>query len=153
MTEKTEIDDLDREILNVLLEEGRKSFRQVAEEVDSTPATVINRVERLQEEGVVTGYSADVDYRKLGYDGLAAVEVVYRGGSLDELKDQVKEYNNVVSAYTITGDTDLLLLVKFSDRDDLNRFVQEELAGSGKVDKTITHVALEVLKEGEEPPL
>ncbi|MDY6774146.1 MAG: Lrp/AsnC family transcriptional regulator [Candidatus Nanohaloarchaea archaeon] len=153
MPEKIETDDLDRDILNVLLEEGRKSFRQVAEEVGSTPATVINRVERLEEEGVVTGYSADLDYQRLGYDGLAAVEIVFQGESLSELKEQVKEHENVVTAYTITGDTDLLLLVKFRDRDELNSFVQEELSGSGNVDKTITHVALEVLKEGEEPPL
>lgn len=145
------LDDLDRDILNLLLEEGRTSFRQVAEQVDSTPATVINRVDRLEMEGVITGYSADIDYRSLGYDGIAAVEVIVRGEALSALAEEVEEHDNVVTAYTITGDTDLLLLVKFEDREQLSTFVQEELVGSENVEKTITHMALDVLKEGEDP--
>ncbi len=148
-----EIDELDRNILNVLLSEGRKSFRQVAEAVDSTPATVINRVDRLEDEGVITGYSADVDYRRLGYDGLAAVEVVVKGDALPTLRDEIEEYDNVVTAYTITGDTDLLLLVSFPDRSALTDFVQDRLSRSDKVEKTITHVILDVVKEADSPEL
>lgn len=153
MAPETDIDDLDRAILNVLKEEGRKSFRQVAEDVDSTPATVINRVENLEEEGIITGYSTDIDYRKIGYNGMAAIEVIARGESLDDLKESLKEEENVVTAYTITGDTDLLLLVNFRDRARLSDFVQESLAASEKVDKTITHIVLDVLKEREDPEI
>ncbi|MDY6761695.1 MAG: Lrp/AsnC family transcriptional regulator [Candidatus Nanohaloarchaea archaeon] len=148
-----EIDELDRNILNVLLSEGRKSFRQVAEAVDSTPATVINRVDRLEDGGVVTGYSADIDYRRLGYDGLAAVEVVVNGDALPALREEVEEHDNVVTAFTITGDTDLLLLVTFPDRSALTDFVQDELSRSENVEKTITHVILDVLKESDGPTL
>ncbi|MDY6769207.1 MAG: Lrp/AsnC family transcriptional regulator [Candidatus Nanohaloarchaea archaeon] len=150
---QADIDELDRDILNVLLREGRKSFRQVAEEVDSTPATVINRVDQLEEDGVITGYTADLDYRTLGYDGVAAVEVVVKGDTLPELKDEIAAYDQVVSAYTITGDTDLLLLVKFNEQEDLTEFVQDELVGSENVEKTITHMIMDVLKECEDPPL
>ncbi|MFB6294731.1 MAG: Lrp/AsnC family transcriptional regulator [Candidatus Nanohaloarchaea archaeon] len=148
-----EIDELDRNILNVLLKDGRKSFRQVAEEVDSTPATVINRVDRLEDEDVITGYSADVDYRRLGYDGLAAVEVVVKGDALPALREEIEDHDNVVTAYTITGDTDILLLVTFPDRSALTDFVQNQLSRSPKVEKTITHVILDVMKEADSPEL
>ncbi|MDY6769716.1 MAG: Lrp/AsnC family transcriptional regulator [Candidatus Nanohaloarchaea archaeon] len=152
-SDTVELDELDRNILNVLLEDGRRSFRQVAEAVDSTPATVINRVDRLQEEGVITGYSADLDYRRLGYDGLAAVEVVVKGNSLEGVRSEIEDHDNVVTAYTMTGDTDILLLVAFRDRQELTGFVQEELVGSDHVEKTITHMVLDVIKEGEDPGL
>lgn len=151
--DSVEIDELDRDILNVLLEEGRKSFRKVAGDVDSTPATVINRVDRLEDEGVITGYSADVDYQRLGYDGLAAIEVIVKGDALEDLKDEVEDHENVVTAYVITGDTDILLLVNFRDRKDLNDFVQDELVASDNVEKTITRVVLDVVKEDEKPGL
>ncbi|MDY6776639.1 MAG: Lrp/AsnC family transcriptional regulator [Candidatus Nanohaloarchaea archaeon] len=153
MADDVELDDLDRKILNKLMEEGRKSFRKISEDVDSTPATVINRVERLEEEGAIEGYGAKLDYGRLGYDGMAAVEVVVKGDDLDLLKEQVEEEDSVVSAYTITGDTDLLLLVKFEGREELRGFVQEELTGSEHVEKTITHMTLDVLKENQQPPL
>lgn len=151
--EPVDIDDLDRRILNKLLEEGRKSFRQIAEDVDSTPATVINRVDRLREEGVITGYSADLDYRRLGYDGIAAIEVIVQGDSLDDVTARLRDHPQVVTAYTITGDTDILVLVKFARQADLTAFVQEELLKLDTVEKTITHMALDVLKEHEDPPL
>lgn len=148
-----ETDELDRKILNKLLEEGRKSFRQIAEDVGSTPATVINRVDRLTEEGVITGYSADIDYRRLGYQGIAAIEVIVRGDRLDEVAAELRAHNNVVSAYTITGDTDILVLVKFRHREELSEFVQQDLLGSDVVEKTITHMALDILKEDADPRL
>lgn len=151
--DRVEIDDLDRKILNRLLEEGRKSFRQIAEDVDSTPATVINRVDRLTDEGVIQGYGADLDYRKLGYQGIAAIEVIVTGDALGEVKEMVADHDNVVTAYAITGDTDILLMVKFETREELSQFVQKDLLGTDRVEKTITHMALDVLKEDADPPL
>lgn len=151
--EHVELDELDVNILNKLLQDGRKSFRKIAEAVDSTPATVINRVDRMQEEGVIRGYSADIDYQKLGYQAIAAIEIVVRGDSIDEVENHIKDHNNVVSAYTITGDTDMLLLVKFETREELTGFVKDYLVGSDQVKKTITHMTLDVLKENADPQL
>ncbi len=148
-----ELDELDRKIVNRLLEDGRKSFRQIAEAVDSTPATVINRVDRMQDEGVIEGYSADVNYQRIGYQAIAAIEIVVKGNDVDAVEEQVRDHNNVVSAYTITGDTDMLLLVKFATRSDLTEFVKRNLVGSDRVKKTITHMTLDVLKEHKNPSL
>lgn len=148
-----EIDDLDRRIINKLIDDGRMSFRKIAEEVDSTPATVINRVERLQEEGVVTGYSATIDYRRLGFEGIAAVEVVIEGEYMQVVEEELAELNNVVSVYSISGDTDILLLVKFQNRDELTQFIKDDLLSSDKVEKTITHIAFDVFKEHSNPKL
>lgn len=148
-----EVDELDRNIINKLLDDGRMSFRKIAEEVDSTPATVINRVERLEEEGVLTGYSANVDYRRLGFEGIAAVEVVIEGEFMKIVEEEISELNNVVSVYSISGDTDILAIVKFRNRDELTQFIKDELLASDKVEKTITHMMFDVFKENENPRL
>lgn len=152
-TDTVEIDDLDRRILNKLSTDGRMSFRKIAEHVDSTPATVINRVERLEEEEVITGYAANIDYRRLGYEGLAAVEIVVEGTYMKEVEKELAKINNVVSVYSISGDTDVLAIVKFKDRDELTDFIKDDLLSSDKVEKTITHMMFDVFKEGNNPEL
>lgn len=148
-----EIDELDKKIINKLLDDGRMSFRKIAEAVDSTPATVINRVERLEEEDVITGYGANVDYRQLGYEGIAAIEVVIEGEYMKIVEGELAEHNNVVSVYSISGDTDILAIVKFEDRDELTGFIKDELLASDKVEKTITHMMFDVFKENNNPRL
>lgn len=151
--EPVEIDDLDRRILNKLSKDGRMSFRKIAEHVDSTPATVINRVERLEEEGVITGYSAGINYRRVGYEGIAAIEIVIEGEYMQIVEEELSEHNNIVSVYSISGDTDILAIVKFESRDQLTEFIKNDLLSSDKVEKTITHMMFDVFKENNNPEL
>jgi len=141
MADTYDIDELDRKILAQLQEDGRKSFRAIAEDVGSTAVTVINRVDKMKERGVITGYTAEVDYRKLGFSVLAAIEIVVKGEHLKEVEARLLDHPNVTATYEITGDTDVLVIGKFKDRDDLGSFVVEYLLDSDQVEKTITPVA------------
>ncbi len=136
-----DIDELDRKILTKLQEDGRKSFREIAKEVDSTAVTVINRVNKMQDSGIIQGYTAKIDYEKLGYRVVAAIEIIVRGEHLKEVEDRLNSHPNVTAVYEITGDTDVLIITKFRDRDELGAFVVEYLLDSDQVEKTITHVA------------
>lgn len=141
MAETYEIDELDRKILGRLQENGRKSFREIAKEVDSTAVTVINRVDKMKEKGIIQGYTVRVDYKKLDYQVLAAIEIVVKGEHLKEVEERLFAHPNVTATYEITGDTDVLIIAKFRDRDELGSFVVEYLLDSEQVEKTITHVA------------
>lgn len=147
MVEEHEIDELDTEILTELQNNGRKSFREIAKEVDSTAVTVINRVEKMEEKGILQGYTAKVDYRKLGYHVVAAIELIVEGEHLKEIEERLSEHPNVTSIYEITGDTDILLISKFKERQDLGSFVIDFLLESEIVEKTITHVAFDTFTE------
>ena len=72
---KMELDPLDRNILSVLLEDSRYSFRQIAERVKVSPATVLNRIKELEKNGIIKQYSALLDYEKLGFDVEVIIEV------------------------------------------------------------------------------
>lgn len=147
MTEEHEIDELDRKILGKLQEDGRMSFREIAKQIDSTAVTVINRVDKMKEKGIVRGYTVDIDYRKIGYHIVAAIELIVKGEHLKEIEDRLFEHPNVTAVYEITGDTDILLVAKFKDRDQLGSFVVGDLLDSDMVEKTITHVAFDTYME------
>lgn len=147
MPEEYEIDELDRKILTKLQEDGRKSFREIAKEVDSTAVTVINRVNKMKDKGIIQGYTVDIDYRKIGYHVVAAIELIVKGEHLKEIEEVLFEHPNVTAVYEITGDTDILLVAKFKDRDKLGSFVVGELLDSSMVEKTITHVAFDTYRE------
>ena len=147
MVEDYEIDELDSKIITKLQEDGRKSFREIAKEVDSTAVTVINRVEKMEEKGIIKGYTADIDYRKLGYHVVAGIELVVKGEHLQEIQEKLNNHKNVTAIYKITGDTDILTIAKFKKRDALGNFVVDFLLDSNMVDKTITHVAFDTFSE------
>jgi len=147
MTEEYEIDELDRKILGKLQEDGRMSFREIAKQIDSTAVTVINRVDKMKDKGIVRGYTVDIDYRKIGYHIVAAIELIVKGEHLKEIEDRLFEHPNVTAVYEITGDTDILLVAKFKDRDQLGSFVVGDLLDSDMVEKTITHVAFDTYME------
>lgn len=147
MVEPYDLDALDRNILEQLQADGRKSFRKIADEVGSTAVTVINRVDKMEEAGLIQGYTVDLDYRKAGYRVVAAIEVIVKGKHLQDVKEALLERQNVTAVYEITGDTDILALAKFQSRDELGGFVVEDLLDSDMVEKTITHVAFDTYEE------
>ncbi|MDY6770783.1 MAG: Lrp/AsnC family transcriptional regulator [Candidatus Nanohaloarchaea archaeon] len=147
MTEEYEIDELDRKIITKLQEDGRKSFREIASEIDSTAVTVINRVDKMKDKGIIRGYTVDIDYRKIGYHIVAAIELIVKGEHMKEIEDKLYEHPRVTAVYEITGDTDILLVAKFKDRDQLGSFVVGDLLDSNMIEKTITHVAFDTYME------
>ncbi len=142
-----ELDETDKKILRILQEDARLSFRKIAEQVDVSVVTVINRVEKMQDAGLIRGYTVDLDYNQLGYHLIAAIELVVKGKQLKKLEEELFEHPNVLAVYEITGDTDILLITKFKDRNGLGEFVVGELVERDDVEKTITHMAFDTHME------
>src|SRR3989442_2845730 len=77
MTNKTELDDVDRKILRQLATDGRASYQAIADEVGLSRPAVMERVKRLEEAGYITGYGARLDRAKAGFPVTAFVAVRY----------------------------------------------------------------------------
>ncbi len=71
-----ELDEVDKAILRELLVDARLSFREIARRVGVSTATVANKIRRLEEAGIIKGYTAIIDPEKLGYDVTAVIEIV-----------------------------------------------------------------------------
>ncbi|WP_424016309.1 winged helix-turn-helix transcriptional regulator (plasmid) [Halorientalis pallida] len=121
-----QIDTVDEQILYYLTEEARHtSAPDIAEKVDVSAPTVRNRIRRLEEEGVIRGYHADVDYQKV--DGRLTNHYVCSTGNRDreEMAQRVLDVPGVINVREImSGKGDLRVTVIGTDTEDLTRIAQ-----------------------------
>jgi Lrp/AsnC family transcriptional regulator for asnA, asnC and gidA len=140
------IDDLDLSILRELKKDARKSHRDIAEKLSVAEGTIYNRVNKLQEMGVIKRFMVDLDFGKLGYDLTAIIGIIVEGGHLAEIEEKIAKKPNVSAVYDVTGDYDAFIVAKFSDRDALDKFVKG-LQAINNVKRTYTMLVLNVMKE------
>ena len=140
------IDDLDRKIIHKLMANSRNSFRSISKSLNISVATAIARVNKMEKEGIIKNYSANIDYEKLGYDITAIIEIIVSKGKLVEIEEKLAKYPSVLGVYDITGETDAVIITRFKNRKELNVFVKSLLAMEN-VERTNTHFVLNVVKE------
>jgi len=140
------LDETDVKLLKTLLSDARLSYRKIAEQIGVSPPTVLNRIEKLQEEHVIRGYTAKLDHEKLGYDLTVVIEVVASKGKVLDLEKHVSRFPNVCAVYDITGLTDVIIIAKFRNRKELSEFVKMDL-NLPYVERTNTHLVMITAKE------
>jgi DNA-binding Lrp family transcriptional regulator len=146
------IDELDRKIIRVLNENARKSFREVAKEVGTSVTAVIHTVKKLESAGAVKGYVPVVDPEYFGIGLAAVVAVRISKGKLIETQKRIAQDPHVASVYDVTGDWDCFIFGHFTGREDLNDFIKGLLA-IPHIDRTVTHLVLNVVKEEPRIPV
>ena len=135
------LDETDKEILKQLQTDGRKSYRQIAKELDLSVGTITNRIQKLQDKGIIKGFQLQIDYTKLGYNIETIIELE-ADGSIDNL---LKQYpNNIITALKTTGKYDMFLITRFKDIQELNTFL-EKINQEENVNKTYTQLILETI--------
>ncbi|GGY45742.1 Lrp/AsnC family transcriptional regulator [Streptomyces omiyaensis] len=97
-------DATDWRILDALQAQGRASYAELARAVSMSPSAVTERVRRLEEAGVITGYTAVVDHERLGLPILAFVRLRYPTGNYKPFHDLVAVTPEVLEAHHVTGD-------------------------------------------------
>jgi len=145
-SEQFDMDDVDRRILGHLLNDCRMSYRRIARKTGVSVGTVLTRVKKLEQAGLVKGYSALIEHEKLGYQLTAIAEITVSKGKLLEMEQAISKYPNVCAVYDITGLTDALVIAKFRTREELSKFTKAILA-MPFVDRTNTHLVLTTVKE------
>lgn len=148
-----DLDDIDLALVALLQEDGRRTMSDMAAGVSLSPTAVKRRVERLERAGVITGYSARVDYKKLGWGVSAFVELRFAGTtSPGEMHRSVSRIAEVGAVYTTAGDQDVIALVRVRDVDHL-RDVIHRLRAARSIVGTRTHLILHAdVKDGWHPP-
>ncbi len=146
------LDELDLAIIRELIKDGRASYRSIAKKLGISVATVASRVMALEKDGIIKGYTALVDYEKLGYEITAIIELTISKGKLIEVQRQVAEKPNVSNVYDVTGESDSIIVARFKNREELNKFVKW-LLSMPYVERTLTHLVLSIVKEDPRYPL
>lgn len=114
-------------ILAVLEEDAQASYAEIAERADVSKPTVRKYINQLEEEGVIVGYSADVDPKKLSSQTIAMVGLDVASERYVEATKAIKELAEVEALYSSSGDHMLMAEVRAEDGDALGEIISEEL--------------------------
>lgn len=152
------LDAVDRKLLRLLQEDGRRSYRSLAQAVDLGAPSVHARVQRLEKEGYIRGYYADIDPEKVGKSMTAFVSIGLEGGRkgdvprTEAVAEQLRKDPDVIEVHAITGEDDLLIKVRTSDIRGLERLLLRSLEPLQGVRRTTTNIVVRSLIERPTQP-
>jgi len=124
------IDAVDKKIISILQKEGRIRTIDLAEQIGLSPTPCARRIVRLEEEGVITGYTATVNQDKLGLpiSIFVSVELENQGAeALERFEREVVGFEEVMECFIMTGSQDFLMRVVAADLASYELFLQEKL--------------------------
>ena len=142
------VEDIDLKILSILQEDCRLSFNSIAKKLGISVGTAFNHVKSLEKKGIINGYTLMLDAVKLGYSLTVIIMIQAEGNFLDDVETEISKSANIIAVYDITGDYDAVAIAKFKDRYGLNAFIKN-LLSLPHIKRTVTHIALNVIKEDQ----
>jgi Lrp/AsnC family transcriptional regulator for asnA, asnC and gidA len=127
-------------IIQHLTEDARTTYRVIAEDAGVSEATVKNRIDRMKETGVITKFTAVLDFHKLGRAIKSFIGLKVQPTRLQDIVEHMRSHSDVHVLYRTSGDVDLLFEVIFEKMEDLNEFLESELALDGILGTVVTIV-------------
>jgi Lrp/AsnC family leucine-responsive transcriptional regulator len=121
------LDEIDRRIICELGQDGRVSFAELGRRINLSPPTVAERVQRLERNGVITGYRAELDPRALGYPLTAIVRVKPAPGQLKRVPELAAELPQVGECHRITGEDCFFLKLHLRSIEELGELLDRFL--------------------------
>lgn len=135
---KAKIDALNWKILKSLQENARESFANIGRKVGLTAPAVGERVKKMEDLGVISGYKAVVSHSHTGYQLKAIITLRAFMGKLKPFLEAVNSFEEVVNCYRITGNENIIMMVVLKDQFHLERFIDKLI----QYGETRTHIVL-----------
>lgn len=135
---RLELDATDHRIVEHLQRDGRLSVAELARAISLSPSATADRVRRLTEGGVITGYTATVDPEALGYPIAAFVRLAYPSGNYRPFHDLVASTPEIVEAHHVTGNDCFIIKVIARSMRDLER-ITGKLATLGGITTSVVY--------------
>jgi DNA-binding Lrp family transcriptional regulator len=139
------MDETDRTIVALLRQDARRSYQDIGRHVHLSAPAVKRRVDRMEQDGVILGYTAIVSPPVFGWHAEAFVDL-YCDGKMpaDSIKQAIEDEPRIVAAHTVAGEASALLHVMAQDTKDLEQ-VLERIRSTEGVTRTVTEVVLSTL--------
>ncbi len=141
------MDDMDRKLLQALREDGRVSFRELSEKVNVSSQTISDRVVKMTEKGVITGFTVMVDQAKLGYPIDFVVELDVELPKMKAVQKELAQYPELYQVKVVTGDHDILVLGAARDIMHLHEIIEEKISNIDGIKATKTSISLKTVKD------
>jgi DNA-binding Lrp family transcriptional regulator len=143
---QSDVDELDQEIIRLLTKNARMTNADLASAVGIAQSTCISRVRSLVSRGVITGFAANVNLAKLGYDSQVLISVTLKAGARAHLSDFMKLMQNhpqVMQVFFLGGAEDFIVHLAVRNSDEVREFVLENLSNNATVASTRTNMVFE----------
>ncbi|SRR5690625_2216599 len=140
---KFKLDKLDHQILDILIDDTRTAFTDIAKRLDISAGTVHVRVRKMEEAGIITGSTLNLNYKKLGYTFVAYVGIFLRKTSQTKFViERINEIPNIVEAHVPTGKYNVFCKIRARDTEHAKRIIYllDDIEG---VYRTETMVSME----------
>ena len=143
------LDQIDLKILSILQNSGRTRLADIADEVELSAPAVMERVKKLEASGVIKGYQALLDGKKVGKDITAFIGVsIGNQRDIDQFAEQMLRYADVLECHHVTGDESFILKVKAANTAALEKLLAQIRSVEG-VTRSVTKIVLSTAKESQ----
>lgn len=152
----TALDAFDRKLLDALQRDCSRTNAELGETVGLSASQISRRRERLEQEGVIRAWRADLEASRLGLDVIAFVRVTlaaHSGDNARRFRDLVRITPEILEAHAVTGGTDYLLKIVVADLKALSKLVGETLLPHKSVARVQSEIVLESLKDERVLPI
>jgi len=139
--------EMDKDILKLLSEDSRQSYRDLAKQLDISHVSISNKVRNLEDTGVIKGYTTIIDPDMMNYYPVCLRISASQGGNLSEIGDKIADFSDVSVVMRVSGDCELLALAMCEDRGSALRLLDDinDIEGIAKAE---SHIVLEAIKMG-----
>lgn len=140
------LDEIDSKIISLLQEDGRRSFSDIAIDVNRTEVTVRRRVKRLKDEGYIKRFTVVLDPLKIGKSIRAIIRVKTVMKHASAVSKKLSKFTEVNEAYFLDGACGLIMMVTVADLTDLYQFLEKRLGTIEGLGEAETCIVLEEIK-------
>ncbi|MEC7494326.1 MAG: Lrp/AsnC family transcriptional regulator [Candidatus Thermoplasmatota archaeon] len=140
------LNEIDSELLVQLSKNGKASQRALAKETGAALGTVNAHVKQLENRKIIKGYFANIDPEKVGFKLTAIINLRIKKGTLIDVQASIAKHSRVFGVYDVTGEWDSLVLARFKDREEMDKFIKTTLSQK-HIERTSTSLVLNTVKE------
>ncbi len=143
------LDNIDKKILNILQEDARITNVQLASKAGISPPAMLDRVKRLEKNGVIKNYAALLNPEKIGKNTFALVSVsltMHRNTTIDDFTTAISKFDEVLECYHVTGESDFLLKIAVESIKEYEQFILQKFTKIKGVNKINTSFILSTIK-------
>ena len=125
MKKERVLDEIDKQIIRILQDNARTSYREIQDKLGISIGTIHNRISKLKKTGVIEGYTLRLNNEKLGYKLTFLIRINVDGKFTEEILLDIAKKPEVCSVFHTTGEQSAALICRFKESEDVHNFIRE----------------------------
>ena len=147
------LDNFDAAILEELQNGGRLSYAELGERIGLSKTPCWKRVQKLEQEEIITGYRAEINPKKIGLDLHVFLHITIKHTLAEKFEAAINDVDQIINCFAITGDSDYMVSVIASDIDQFDELIRYRFPQLPGVERVSTTMCLRTIKSGGKIPI